>query len=234
MPPESSQDTAHGRESHPACGESSARAFARIANDQRLREQLKARGIVIPDDTYFVGGRHGPSSARIVLFDVEQLPSSHQSALFVAKGTVNEARSRTARECSRSLPVAERRSYASPDVSGRVVPLAPCQHELSHAGNALAIVGRRELTRSLFLDRRAFVLSYDAAGDADGRILERTLLAAVPRIGESPSVLLCLRQQRGSARYAPVECQPQRIRGDIPDECARPADGAATRPERGP
>jgi hypothetical protein len=42
------------------------------------------------------------------------------------------------------------------------------------------VVGRRALTRDLFLDRRAFLVSYDPTGDVEGRILERTLAAVGP------------------------------------------------------
>ncbi len=45
----------------------------------------------------------------------------------------------------------------------------------------MAIVGRRELTRGLFLDRRTFLTSYDPLQDDDHRtILTRILQAAVP------------------------------------------------------
>jgi uncharacterized protein YbcC (UPF0753/DUF2309 family) len=46
------------------------------------------------------------------------------------------------------------------------------------------VVGRRQRTRGLFLDRRAFLNSYDPTqDDADGTILARILAAAVPVCG---------------------------------------------------
>ena len=36
---------------------------------------------------------------------------------------------------------------------------------MGHATNAMSIVGRREWTRGLFLDRRAFLTSYDPTQD---------------------------------------------------------------------
>jgi uncharacterized protein YbcC (UPF0753/DUF2309 family) len=42
------------------------------------------------------------------------------------------------------------------------------------------VVGRRSITQGVFLDRRAFVISYDPTQDPDGRILERILLAVGP------------------------------------------------------
>jgi uncharacterized protein YbcC (UPF0753/DUF2309 family) len=53
--------------------------------------------------------------------------------------------------------------------------------EWGHATNAVTLVGRRERTRGLFLDRRAFLNSYDPTqDDAEATILTRILQAAVP------------------------------------------------------
>jgi uncharacterized protein YbcC (UPF0753/DUF2309 family) len=53
--------------------------------------------------------------------------------------------------------------------------------EWGHATNAVTIVGRRARTRGLFLDRRAFLNSYDPTqDDAEATILTRILQAAVP------------------------------------------------------
>ncbi|MEQ1829660.1 MAG: putative inorganic carbon transporter subunit DabA, partial [Pirellula sp.] len=50
-----------------------------------------------------------------------------------------------------------------------------------HATNAICIVGRRAKTRGLFLDRRAFLVSYDSTqDDAEHTILARILGAVVP------------------------------------------------------
>ena len=55
--------------------------------------------------------------------------------------------------------------------------------ELNHATNAAVIVGRRELTRNVFLDRRAFLSSYDPLGDDErGTNLESVL---------APALLVC-------------------------------------------
>src|SRR5260370_17736253 len=66
-------------------------------------------------------------------------------------------------------------------VEGRGEVLAQVRPEWGHATNALCIVGRRSRTRGLFLDRRAFLTSYDPTqDDADSTILTRILQAAVP------------------------------------------------------
>jgi uncharacterized protein YbcC (UPF0753/DUF2309 family) len=47
--------------------------------------------------------------------------------------------------------------------------------ELGHGTNALCIVGDRVLTRNLFLDRRAFMNSYDYRTDPDGIFLANVI-----------------------------------------------------------
>ena len=65
-------------------------------------------------------------------------------------------------------------------VEARAVDLAQPRPEYGHATNAVAIVGRRARTRGLFLDRRAFLVSYDPETDADGTLLARLLASVVP------------------------------------------------------
>ena len=65
-------------------------------------------------------------------------------------------------------------------VEGRAADLAQPRPEYGHATNAFCIVGRRERTRGLFLDRRAFLVSYDPTRDEDGTTLARILAAVVP------------------------------------------------------
>jgi uncharacterized protein len=60
------------------------------------------------------------------------------------------------------------------------VDMSQARPELGHATNASAIVGRRSISQGVFLDRRAFLISYDPAQDEDGSIVERILLAVGP------------------------------------------------------
>jgi hypothetical protein len=52
--------------------------------------------------------------------------------------------------------------------------------ELGHATNAAALVGRRSMSQGVFLDRRAFLVSYDPTQDPNGALLEGILLAVGP------------------------------------------------------
>jgi hypothetical protein len=65
-------------------------------------------------------------------------------------------------------------------VQGRAADLAQPRPEYGHATNAFCIIGRRTRTRGLFLDRRAFLVSYDPTTDRDDAILARIMAAVVP------------------------------------------------------
>jgi uncharacterized protein YbcC (UPF0753/DUF2309 family) len=65
----------------------------------------------------------------------------------------------------------------------RTVSLFEPRPELNHATNALAVVGRRQFTEHAFLDRRAFMNSYDYKIDPEGRFLETILNAVAPVAG---------------------------------------------------
>jgi uncharacterized protein YbcC (UPF0753/DUF2309 family) len=58
--------------------------------------------------------------------------------------------------------------------------LAQPRPEYGHATNAVCIVGRRQRTRGLFLDRRAFLVSYDAERDPSGSRLAGLMRAVGP------------------------------------------------------
>ena len=85
-----------------------------------------------------------------------------------------------------------RRCTSPPDdalahVEARSANLAQPRPEYGHCTNAICIVGRRELTRGLHLDRRAFLVSYDPTIDTTYGVLER-ILAAVGPVGAGISL----------------------------------------------
>lgn len=171
-----------------ACGGSAggpnARAMASMLNDPKVRERLGRRGFPIPADTVFVGGWHNTCNDVITFLDLDALPPSHRAEFDAARAELDEACRRNAHErCRRFLSAPLTMSFraAHRHVEVRSEDLAQTRPELGHATNALCIVGRRERTRGLFLDRRAFLVSYDPTlDDAVSSVLTRTLQAAVP------------------------------------------------------
>lgn len=162
-----------------ARGGPNARAFAQMANDARVRAQLAARGLEIPARTRFIGAFHDTCSDAISCFDLETPPPSFAEL----RDALDEARARDALERSRRFESARldwSPAQALRHVEGRAVDLAQPRPEYGHATNATAVIGRRARTRGLFLDRRAFLVSYDGSRDPSGAVLARVLASVVP------------------------------------------------------
>jgi uncharacterized protein YbcC (UPF0753/DUF2309 family) len=167
-----------------AAGGPNARAMAQILNDPRVRAGLAGRGLEIPADTVFVGGYHDTCREAVRFFDVGKVPETHRDEFRRARRLIEATCDRNAHErCRRfmSAPLTLSLEEARQHVEERSEDLAQTRPELGHATNALTIVGRREWTRGLFLDRRAFLTSYDPTqDDSDSAILTRILQAVFP------------------------------------------------------
>ncbi len=167
-----------------AAGGPNARALAQMLNDLRVRERLKQQGLLVPAGTVFVGGMHNTSSDAASFFDLDRIPESHQEEFAAVQSVVEQACDRDAHErCRRfaSAPLTLSFAGARQHVEGRAEDLAQVRPEWGHATNALSIVGRREWSRGLFLDRRAFLTSYDPTQDnAEHTVLAQILAAVFP------------------------------------------------------
>ncbi|QJW92777.1 DUF2309 domain-containing protein [Frigoriglobus tundricola] len=174
-----------------ACGGSpgapNARAFAQMMNDARVRAGLVGRGIVVPAETWFVGGYHGTCDDSVTFFDLDRVPETHRAELADHRWVFEATGARNAHERSRrfmSASLTQSFAEARRHVEGRSEDLAQTRPELGHATNAICVVGRRARTRGLFFDRRAFLTSYDPTQETpDAAILARTLSAVYPVCG---------------------------------------------------
>ncbi|MDP4998064.1 MAG: Na-translocating system protein MpsB [Saprospiraceae bacterium] len=172
----------HGAYDCGACsgrpGSPNARVFAFMANHAKVRLILETRGLLIPDTTAFVAAMHDTASDVIRYYDEDTLSSDHQNqhreyALLIEHALDLNARERARRFASinlrqdikavRKAIQARSRSYFEP------------RPELGHGTNALCYVGARETMKNLFLDRRAFLQSYDYQADPEGVILAQVM-----------------------------------------------------------
>ncbi|MFM8435466.1 MAG: putative inorganic carbon transporter subunit DabA, partial [Planctomycetia bacterium] len=161
-------------------GGPNARAFALMANDPAVRVRLAGEGLEIPADTLFVAGMLDTCTSRVRWEDVDRVPATHAAAFATFRAECVHAGALDARErCRRfdSVPLDASPAEALRRVEERAGDLAQVRPEYGHATTAVCVVGPRGLTRGLYLERRAFLVSYDPSSDADGRILERTLAA---------------------------------------------------------
>jgi hypothetical protein len=164
-------------------GGPNARLFAAMANRPEVRVELRARGIDIADDTWFVGSYHNTASDDVEFYDLDGIPASHHDDLERLRTALEKACARNAKERARrfeSCPANATPEAALRHVEERSEHLAQPRPEYGHCTNAVTIVGRRSLTRGLFLDRRAFLVSYDVTQDPDDRSLAALLAAIVP------------------------------------------------------
>lgn len=167
-----------GRHSGP-----NARVFAAMANRPAVRHLLSQQGIVIPEDSWFIGAEHDTCDENLVWYDTYTIPSSLQAAFSVLQNTLDQAATHSAHERCRKLASAPRKpslKQARQHIAARAFDYSQPRPELGHATNACAFIGRRAMTRGTFLDRRSFLISYDCTQDPDGSLLEGILLSAAP------------------------------------------------------
>jgi uncharacterized protein len=167
-------------------GSVNARVFSFMANHGKVRAILKERGITIPDETQFIGGLHDTTRDEIMFYDESSLSQPNQSRHKANVSTFDKALDLNAKERSRRFETLDPRKKASTLhdlVRERAVSLFQPRPELNHATNALCIIGRRSLTRELFLDRRSFMNSFDYQVDPTGKYLLNILKAAAPVCG---------------------------------------------------
>lgn len=167
-------------------GSVNSRVACFMANHTEVRNLLRSRGIVIPDTTRFIGGLHDTTRDEIIFYDEdtlsEDLLAQHEKNCKVFEHALDK----NAKERSRRLVSINSKHSAKEiheEVRTRSVSLFEPRPELNHATNTLCVVGRRSLTQGLYLDRRAFMNSYDYHLDPDGQYLLNILKPAAPVCG---------------------------------------------------
>lgn len=154
-----------------------------MANHLGVRAMLDERGLKIPDSTRFIGAYHNTCDETMTFYDEDLLPEDQRQNLAIAKQSLREACTREAHErCRRfeTAPLTIGMNRGIEDVEEHAIDLAQPRPEYGHATNAICIVGRRAMTRNLFLDRRAFLVSYDPTKDPEGKLLAPLLLSVGP------------------------------------------------------
>lgn len=160
-----------------------AREYAAMLNRPEVRRILVARGLHIPEETWFLGAEHDTCTEAIIWYDRETLPSRFRPRFNLLNHDLEQAALRSAHERCRRFASVSREwvpDQALRHVRRRAVDFSQSRPELGHATHAAAIIGRRSISRGVFLDRRSFLISYEATRDEEGSRLEGILLTAVP------------------------------------------------------
>ncbi|HMK03971.1 MAG TPA: DUF2309 domain-containing protein [Ferruginibacter sp.] len=172
----------HGAHDCGACsgrpGATNARVLAYILNLKKVREILQSRGIMIPGTTQFIGSMHDTAADVIRYYDEDILTPINAPQHLLNKQNFETALNLNAKERSRrfaSIDTRQELEQVRKAIHNRSVSLFEPRPELGHGTNTLAIIGRRHITKGLFLDRRAFLNSYDHTTDEDGSVLSAVM-----------------------------------------------------------
>jgi len=164
-----------------ACGGNhgvvSARVLAQIANKPVVRERLRAKGIHIPDDAWFIPAFHNTTTDELRLHDLDLLPASH----LVYMERLSNGLQAASRLCAAER-MTELEGHRTDDPAGayraarrNALDWSQVRPEWGLSRNAAFVIGRRHITQKLDLEGRAFLHSYDYRCDRKGRLLENIL-----------------------------------------------------------
>lgn len=176
-------------------GGPNARALAMMLNDPRVRRNLAAEGLKIPEETFFIGGLHNTATEEMLFHDLELLPTMkvklvREAGRLLANAALRNAQERCRRFESASLEITPEEALLH--VQNRSEDLAQTRPEYGNGTNALCFVGRRSRIRGLYLDRRCFMMSYDATTDDDNSTILARILSAVVPVCEGINLLYTL------------------------------------------
>lgn len=165
-------------------GSANARTFVKMANHREVRNKLKEKySLMIPDSTYFVAAFHDTCRDVVDFFDTYKIPAELSESFQTFKSGMSEALYKNAEERVKSFKSVTRklsREEAQKEVIRRSFSLFETRPELGHTNVAFAVVGKRDLTKGLDLNRRSFLQSYDRDIDPSGEILAASLSAVIP------------------------------------------------------
>lgn len=160
-------------------GDVNARLAAATLNDPAVRRSLAGRGIEIPPETIFLAGLHHTGIDDVVLFDLEDVPATHDADVQALRTALAAACLAARRERAPALglrPLPDDELHAA--VCRRVRDVSEVRPEWALANNAALVAAPRSRTAALRLEGRVFLHDFDASADVDNRVL--TLILSAP------------------------------------------------------
>jgi uncharacterized protein len=180
----------HGAHDCGACsgrpGSVNSRVFAAMANHAEVRKSLSGKGILIPVTTQFVGALHDTAADEVEYYDLAilnpQNTRDHQQNVIVFENALDlNAKERSRRFAS--INTKDEIKKIRKAIKERSVSLFEPRPELGHGTNTICIVGNREMTKGIFLDRRSFLNSYNYKSDPEGKFLTSVMRPLGPVCG---------------------------------------------------
>ena len=159
-------------------GEVNARAAAALLNEPEVRAGLSTRGIDVPTTTRFLSGLHDTTTDRVTLYELDELPLSHEADVATLRRWLDAAGDRARRERAPRLGLAGLSDKALlRAMDDRACDWAQVRPEWGLADNAAFIVAPRARSRHLDLGGRSFLHDYRWQDDEDFAILELIMTA---------------------------------------------------------
>jgi uncharacterized protein YbcC (UPF0753/DUF2309 family) len=159
-------------------GQANARVAAAILNDVEVRRGLAARGIAVPQDTWFIAGQHDTTTDEVALFDTHAVPASHGPDLVRLQQWLQAAGARARLSRWPLLGTARQPEPAvHKDIVARSRDWSQVRPEWGLAGNIAFVAAPRQRTRGLDLGGRAFLHSYEWRADRNFAVLELIMTA---------------------------------------------------------
>ncbi len=159
-------------------GEASARVVIALLNQPSVRRDLQQRGIVIPEDTWFLAGLHDTTTDEVRLFDTDDVPKQLLQDLAKLRLWLEQAGDLTRIQRSALLGIAGQTDLAvQANVRQRSRDWSQVRPEWALANNAAFIAAPRERTASMDLGGRAFLHDYQWQADNGFQILELIMTA---------------------------------------------------------
>ena len=159
-------------------GEASARVVAALLNDPAVRRGLPGRGIVIPEDTWFLAGLHDTTTDEVQLFDTDLVPRALGSDLAQLQQWLDQAGGLARMERASLLKLGGLPDrLVEADVQRRSRDWSEVRPEWALANNAAFIAAPRQRTTALDLGGRAFLHEYRWENDPTFGVLELIMTA---------------------------------------------------------
>lgn len=154
-------------------GGTNAQTIVAILNDKTVREELKSRGINIPQDTRFIACEHNTTTDQFTYF-LEQDEKTLELQTIIEH--LEQACSENRIKRLKQLGVKTTAKTSMRKASLRGQKWSETRPEWGLAKNASFIIGPRKLTVGIDLMGRSFLHSYDWDQDPTDKILEAILM----------------------------------------------------------
>lgn len=160
-------------------GEVNARVAAKILNNPDVRKGVAELGIEIPTDTLFLAGLHDTTTDELTIYNQNQIPASHQTALNELKAWLQKAgqATRTERATRFSSDSAE---MTDQSILFRSKDWSQVRPEWGLAGCDTFVVAPRARTKKVSLNGKSFLHEYNWKEDENSGVL--TAIMSAPMV----------------------------------------------------